>query len=89
MKKIKSPSSFLQYVKKNISSKDFRSQEGEAKINEWRNEYMAFFDEALEARKKREIHLLFYFKAMYLNSKKKEENQKELIQKMLPLSGKV
>ena len=89
MKKINSPSSFLKFVKKNISSKDFRSQEGEDKINGFRNKYMTFFDEAIEPKKKREIHLLFYFKDMYLSSRKKEEIRKEFVRKMLPLSGKV
>ena len=60
MKKKKSPSSFLKFVKENISSKDFRSKESEAKINEWRNEYMTFFNEALEAIKKKE-KFTFYF----------------------------
>ena len=74
MKKIKSPSSFLQYVKKNISSKDFRSQEGEAKINEWRNEYMAFFDEALEARKKKRKSPFILFQG-YVSKLKKERGE--------------
>ena len=74
MKKKKSPSSFLKFVKENISSKDFRSKESEAKINEWRNEYMTFFDEALEARKKKRKSPFILFQG-YVSKLKKERGE--------------
>ena len=71
MKKINSPSSFLKFVKKNISSKDFRSQEGEDKINGFRNKYMTFFDEAIEPKKKKRNPPFILFQG-YVSQLKKE-----------------
>jgi hypothetical protein len=73
MKRIKSPSSYIKYMKKHFRPKDFEGIKGQAIIDELRSGYNEYFDQAIEdiKKKKKKSPITNSFQT-YLNKQKEK-----------------
>ena len=79
MKRIKSPSSYIKFMKKHFGPKNFEGIKGQAIIDQLRSEYNEYFDQAVEdiKKKKKKSPLINSFQT-YLNKQKEKIGETKL-----------